>query len=607
MGTVTDQIDAARLDGASIVLYPVSGVEREPVTVTGAMNGSTLEWSALIQPGEWVVVVTEANPGPNGGGTAYALLDATVANGGNVSMVMALGGYVALETLWLDIEQSEHHAGSDDSGAALIDEPVEIEVSYDNMAWMMAVPADGVLEQLFPEGTISYDSEFSTTQHSTSLSMEYYGGQTVSVLADTTINSVLEYNRRVNSDLVLSMDASSVTGASVEDEDDRHLLATVSTSNNSMFNTITVEVDVTYNGTETMDIFTVTGEMGLAQDSDDWTVAVLNATSGEFEDAVDISMGVGSDDVEAVLMSTVTLQITLPDVADAWHLEDAHRVTVRLETELGEASTVQLKVEVPQSFGFSLPEEIPTLGMGALVERQFSVDITNDGNGRDTFTSYLVEEAIPEGWSITPLESTMVLAKGETRAQTFTAFAPEDFSEGEFTLTVYVDSEGSDTTQDVSVTIQSARIALVVDQNEIVTASDQYTNEEGAVVVPVRNTGLLDAPSVFVYLTDEATGEEMQVNINVPAEGETLAVFDGIIKEQAGNARFSVRIDVQGQEADFVDSISEGGEFDFQIEYNPRTTADGDSPWLTVVIVLLGALVVYGGVKTSRSRGGSRF
>ena len=607
MGTVTDQIDAARLDGASIVLYPVSGVEREPVTVTGAMNGSTLEWSALIQPGEWVVVVTEANPGPNGGGTAYALLDATVANGGNVSMVMALGGYVALETLWLDIEQSEHHAGSDDSGAALIDEPVEIEVSYDNMAWMMPVPADGVLEQLFPEGTISYDSEFSTTQHSTSLSMEYYGGQTVSVLADTTINSVLEYNRRVNSDLVLSMDASSVTGASVEDEDDRHLLATVSTSNNSMFNTITVEVDVTYNGTETMDIFTVTGEMGLAQDSDDWTVAVLNATSGEFEDAVDISMGVGSDDVEAVLMSTVTLQITLPDVADAWHLEDAHRVTVRLETELGEASTVQLKVEVPQSFGFSLPEEIPTLGMGALVERQFSVDITNDGNGRDTFTSYLVEEAIPEGWSITPLESTMVLAKGETRAQTFTAFAPEDFSEGEFTLTVYVDSEGSDTTQDVSVTIQSARIALVVDQNEIVTASDQYTNEEGAVVVPVRNTGLLDAPSVFVYLTDEATGEEMQVNINVPAEGETLAVFDGIIKEQAGNARFSVRIDVQGQEADFVDSISEGGEFDFQIEYNPRTTADGDSPWLTVVIVLLGALVVYGGVKTSRSRGGSRF
>ena len=44
-----------------------------------------------------------------------------------------------------------------------------------------------------------------------------------------------------------------------------------------------------------------------------------------------------------------------------------------------------------------------------------------------------------------------------------------------------------------------------------------------------------------------------------------------------------------------------------RFEYNPRTTADGDSPWLTVVIALLGALVVYGGVKTSRSRGGSRF
>ena len=59
-GTVTDQVDASRL-GANIALYPVAGVERDAVTVTGSMNGDTLEWSTDIQPGGWVVVVTEAD------------------------------------------------------------------------------------------------------------------------------------------------------------------------------------------------------------------------------------------------------------------------------------------------------------------------------------------------------------------------------------------------------------------------------------------------------------------------------------------------------------------------------------------------------------------
>ena len=136
-GTVTDQLDADRLVGASIVLYPVAGVEREPVEVSGTMNGTTLEWSASVQPGEWVVVVSQTNLGPNGGGVAVGLLDASVANGGNISMTMALGGFVELATSWTDIEQNEHHAGADSDGFSMIQEAVELEVTFDEMAWMM--------------------------------------------------------------------------------------------------------------------------------------------------------------------------------------------------------------------------------------------------------------------------------------------------------------------------------------------------------------------------------------------------------------------------------------------------------------------------------------
>ena len=97
-GFVTDQLDADRLIDADIVLYPVAGVERRPIHIDGQMNGTTLEWSSNLEPGEWVVVVTQANPGPNGGAVAIGMLDATVANGGNITMVMALGECVDLST-----------------------------------------------------------------------------------------------------------------------------------------------------------------------------------------------------------------------------------------------------------------------------------------------------------------------------------------------------------------------------------------------------------------------------------------------------------------------------------------------------------------------------
>ena len=611
-GTVTDSVDANRLIDASITLYPVAGVERDAVVVIGTMNGSTLEWNALIQPGEWVVMVAEANPGFNGGGVAYGLLDATVANGGNISLVMALGGYVSLDTLWLDVNQGEHHAGSSDAGYDLIDEPVEIEVTYDEMSWMVTVPTNGTLDQLFPEGAVAYDSEFITTQHSTNLSMEYYGGQNVNVLSDTTISSVLQYNRRVNSDLVVELDADSIVpNALLVDEEDRHLMAIVSTSNASMFNDITVDVTVTYNGTETMDIFDVTGQMGLAQDSELWSVQVWNESSEEYEDSIEIALGVGDDDTSAVLSKTVTLQISLPDVEDAWHLEDAHRVTLRMETELGEATTLSLKLEVPQTFGLEVSQESDTLGIGALVERRFSVDVTNTGNGQDTF-NVEIGSAVPDDWSITG-GGDLTLAKGETRSSLFTAFAPESFTEGEFPLTIRVTSEDGNSTDEVTLDVQSARITLEVNQGAIATASDQYTKEEGSVRVPVQNTGFLDAPSVFVYLTDENTGDEMQMNIEVPANGNATAVFEGIEQEIQGNARYTVRIDVQGVEAEFLDAILVDGEvdddgtFDFSIEYNPRTSSDGDSPWLTLVIVVLGALVIFGGLRTARSRSNNRF
>jgi hypothetical protein len=54
-----------------------------------------------------------------------------------------------------------------------------------------------------------------------------------------------------------------------------------------------------------------------------------------------------------------------------------------------------------------------------------------------------------------------------------------------------------------------------------------------------------------------------------------------------------------------VESIPE--DFDTQIEYNVESSTDGESNLMTILVVALGILVIYGGVKTARSRGGTKF
>ena len=151
--------------------------------------------------------------------------------------------------------------------------------------------------------------------------------------------------------------------------------------------------------------------------------------------------------------------------------------------------------------------------------------------------------------------------------------------------------------------LSEATIKLGLDQARIATESDLIADQVGAVRVPVTNDGLLDAPSVIVYLTPP-NGAELSQTISVPAGGEGVAVFEGL-SFTFGNKRFAYRMEVPGAESESVEEIPEAG--DFSLEYNIQSSADGESAWMTLLIALLAILVVYGGVKTARSRSGTKF
>ena len=96
------------------------------------------------------------------------------------------------------------------------------------------------------------------------------------------------------------------------------------------------------------------------------------------------------------------------------------------------------------------------------------------------------------------------------------------------------------------------------------------------------------------------------MTIAVPAGEKVEAEFADLSFAQ-GNQRFNIRVEVAGAEATSVDSITLPAGDSFSLEYFTEVAADGESIWMTLLIVALGFLVIYGGVKTARSRGGTKF
>jgi len=564
------------------------------------MNGIVFEWEVEVQPGEWVVYVISQNFDENGGGVAIGLFDASVSNGGSVDLEMRNGGYLILSTSWTDIQGVAHHVGSDDAGYSLITEEVEIEFSFgDGIEFIQTTPANGTIFFLAPAGSVSMDSEFITIQHDFELEMEYNGGAAGTVPTSGSQPLTLEYNRRINSDTTMTIVNASVEGAGYDVNDSQRMDAIPS---GTEYEQITFDIDLDYNGTEVNDLFTLTGSVVAAPDSTDWIVEFFNGT--EYVDELQVQLGIGENasDTSVTQSTNVSVRITLPPQNTTWHLDEGHRILLNMRTQLAETSEISLNVFVPQVHEFEIVDETEVVGLSPSISRQMSFTIENLGNGDDTFTLEVVDN-IPEGWSVTPMVTSVTISKDDSRQMSFTILAGDNFTEGTKELSVIVSSEGDGvSTKTVDVTVQAARIKLKVDQSLISKSAD--ADVETVLSIPVENYGMLDASSVIVYLTTDEN-EELQTTISVPAQEIVFADFT-LNATSAGNHRYDVRVDVIGDDAEYVDVEVE--DFDFSVDFYAGSTGEGNSIWVTLVIFLLMCLVIYAGFKAVRSgRSSSRF
>ena len=211
-------------------------------------------------------VVYEDDAPFNGGGVAVGLLDAEVQDGGTIELVMSKGGWVDLSTEFTSFNLQTFNAGTDNSESP-VNAVVDVEVDLgDGKAWAVPLEADGTMEVLLTADSVTFNSEFTTVQRD--LTMNYTAGISIDNGDEGRTAVMLSYNRKTNSDLVLSV--TNVEGATVLGDENRDLLATVNTDDDVFYTAIEFDVVSVYEGTEISDPFVVTGSVTVSPDQDDW-------------------------------------------------------------------------------------------------------------------------------------------------------------------------------------------------------------------------------------------------------------------------------------------------------------------------------------------------
>ena len=147
------------------------------------------------------------------------------------------------------------NAGTEDPESPL-SEIVEVEVDLgDGKSWNLPLESDGTLEVLLPADSATFNSEFTTVQRD--LTMNYTAGITIDNGDEGRTNALLNYNRKTNSDVLLSI--TNVSNAIVLGDENRDLRAVVNENDAENYTTIEFDVVANYQGTEINDPFVVTG------------------------------------------------------------------------------------------------------------------------------------------------------------------------------------------------------------------------------------------------------------------------------------------------------------------------------------------------------------
>ncbi len=596
LGELTQEQLTAKLDGAKVVLYPDINLDYEPVNAsTATFDGNQLNWSASVTPGTWIVWVVEANPDENGGGVAIGTLEASPTDGGSVNLTMKRGGLIDISTEWTDFNLVERPA-------SLENEVVEIEVDIGDTRWYLDLSEEGDLNDIIlPTGSTRLASTFQTTQHAMGLEVEYYVDRTVQI-KDDPLSVELIYNLRSNSTLSLSVDNSSLKNATHNATKEWY----VAQDGTDGYDAIEMVIDVTYDGNQLTEIFSASASMS-GQDGANWNFEFRNASTAEWSDGTELSLGVGANLTDSLhnLEGQIHLRITPPGPDTVIALDNGRVVNFALST--GAATTpLQVNISIPAIYDVNISGMEERIGVGQNGKSvSFNAIFENNGNTEDTLSASTVlsSNCEEDGWSHSHLSASAVDPRATDTVRVTVTSPSANATVNSCTLGVTVKSENGDTyTQEIVVEIATANLEIISEQITPLN-SEAVAGKSGKIIVPIRNTGLLDAVGIEVTLKGivETEYSEQKVTLTVPNNDIAYAEFDYEGFEGAVQ-RFEVTIDPRDV------SVSEDSQNSIKFDREFANVAEGEeSSLLPFVIVILGGLVIFGGYKVAKSGSKKRF
>ena len=489
VGTVSyiDEVQFQTISNSIVLeLIPTDGYSRDRITpeiilVEGEWKGN---WTAEVEPGKWILrAVSEEN-----NLVAMGLVDVGSINAESFDFELTIGGWMVLETEWLDYDGIFRTlADTDVEGASIVGEPELILNIGMGMRWVTTVDDGGVLEMLLIAGTIEASSEFEVVQRN--LTMAYTGGQSITVSPDqVTPSAVLSHVRIVNHEI--SAITLNSTGTDPEfdggDDDVRVLL-----NSEGGFQPVDFILGIEYLGHEPFDTFSIIGGT-VGTDASDWLVEFHNG-SGEWNTTAYFDMGLDN----TMNFSNLNVRVTPANQSVAHSFEEGHSVKLNIMSQDGYIYDHTLTVRIPQIHGFDLWEQLDeSYGIQPGETISVGIKFTNTGNGDERFEFGFDDSELPDGWVRTGSTS-HTLGPFTDTTHTISVSAPSNASDENFKIYMSVSDKANNTYPDIEIHVQTSMPMLSIVSHELYSGGvDPVSGQMTLYSVIVKNEGLVDAQMV---------------------------------------------------------------------------------------------------------------
>jgi len=531
-------------EDVELILIPTSGLVRDRVVPDKVLDEGvwTGEWTASLEPGNWIIRATNEDLNLVGMAVVYA----DISDGGNVDIDLVHGGWLHLATQWLDFDGNQHNlADTDLEGADIVDEPEFRISSGAGIRWDATLAEDGGISILMPGGMMEVEGEFSVDQMGRT--MEYTAGKSINIPASGTdliasVTQELMFVRIANHTINATITA--VSGGEVTNEGELDDVST-SLAEDDEYTPVEFTLSLEYLGHESVSAYTVVGNVA-GTDGQHWVVEAWSPSEENW--TTQFSFEFGLDSNNSTTYEDLRLRVSPANKSTAHSLEGGHTVNFMFAASDGYHFEQEVIVRVPQSHGFELREpmlEVYGIRPGEVLA--IPILFTNSGNGDERFEFEFDDAQVPMYWNRTGATSHTLGAFIDT-THTVSVQAPANATgDEEFTVTVTVRDKANNSYPAIPIRLKTSLPVLEI--VNVITGTEPTYGSKHMFTVLVENTGLVDATGVTLNGTVRGTNVTTSVTNDVLAGHDvTFYVEIDLTEFGAGDQWFDFEISSDGQE-----------------------------------------------------------